>query len=170
MDYSILLKRLRFLWKERCIVLVENVSIKNYRSIEELRLPRCGPLNVFIGQNNAGKSNILQAIHTVFRCIRGGRIVAPEVHVSNELNYFNKHTSSPVEISLRFSLALAERDSLLRDIATEAPHVKNALDGLDPSLRLAVTFTIVPAPAAFGIVSRISLAKVPDKNRIYPKD
>src|ERR1700693_4606729 len=121
---------------------LETVSIKNYRSIEAVELSRFGGLNILIGKNNAGKSNILNAVYAVFTCIRGGRVVVPHPLISNELNFFSKNTSDPIEIRLEFSLALAERDILLRDIASEAPHVKNALDGLDPSLRLAITLRV----------------------------
>ena len=123
---------------------LQSASIKNFRSIEDLQLAGCGRLNVLIGKNNAGKSNILNAIYAVFRCIKGGRIVALRPDVSSELNFFNKNTADHIEVCLEFSLTLAERDVLLRDIASEAPHVKNAVDGLDPSLRLSLSLTVVP--------------------------
>jgi hypothetical protein len=136
---------------------LQSASIKNFRSIEDLHLEHCSGLNVLIGKNNAGKSNILTAMNGFFTSIRGGRVVVPRVPIGNELNFFNKNISEPIEITLKFSLALAERDALLRDIAFEAPHVKNALDGLDPTLHLSVTLAIRSAPEQFAIVNRIGL-------------
>lgn len=136
---------------------LESASIKNFRSIEEIHLAHCGGLNILIGKNNAGKSNILSAIHVVFSCVKGGRIVVPRPPIGNELNFFNGNTADPIEITLKFSLAASERDVLLRDIGSEAPHVKNALDGLDPALRLSITLTVAPSPELFSVVSRIAL-------------
>jgi AAA15 family ATPase/GTPase len=41
--------------------MITELDIKNYKSIRELTLP-LGRINVFIGENGAGKSNILEVI------------------------------------------------------------------------------------------------------------
>ncbi|MEZ4830135.1 MAG: AAA family ATPase [Bacteroidia bacterium] len=41
--------------------MIENLTIKNFKSIKELELP-CRKLNVFIGDPNSGKSNIIEAL------------------------------------------------------------------------------------------------------------
>src|SRR5436305_14490807 len=108
-------------------MLLQSASIRNFRSIEELQLSGCRGLNVLIGKNNAGKSNILAAIHAVFNCTRGGRVVVSRPSIASSLNFYNGNTKDPIIITLHFSLALAERDSLLREIASEVPHMKNAV-------------------------------------------
>src|SRR5678816_902697 len=40
---------------------VNRIHIKNFKSIVDLRL-ELGPVNVFIGENGSGKSNILEAL------------------------------------------------------------------------------------------------------------
>lgn len=41
--------------------MIQNLTIKNYKSIEQLDL-NCSRINVFIGEPNSGKSNILEAL------------------------------------------------------------------------------------------------------------
>ncbi|PIY18735.1 hypothetical protein COZ13_09040 [Candidatus Desantisbacteria bacterium CG_4_10_14_3_um_filter_40_18] len=50
--------------------MVEKLSVKNFKSIKDLEID-CGRINLFIGEPNAGKSNILEAIGLLSWC--GGR-------------------------------------------------------------------------------------------------
>ena len=42
--------------------MLKNLTIKNYKSIKELEIKNLNRINLFVGRNNAGKSNILEAI------------------------------------------------------------------------------------------------------------
>jgi len=136
---------------------LEAVSIKRFRSIESVEVAECGRFNVLIGKNNSGKSNILSAIYAFFTCIEGGNVVTLAPTIGQEIDFFKRVTELPIEIALTFHLALAERDALIRDISTEAPQMKNALDGLDPSLRLSMTVCIAHRPVSYSFVSKIAL-------------
>lgn len=68
--------------------MITELEIKNYKSIRELQLP-LGRINVFIGENGAGKSNILEVIALAaaaaadkldheFLSSRGIRVTSPE--------------------------------------------------------------------------------------------
>ncbi len=70
-------------------LVLETIRIENYKSIDKLVLP-LGRVNVFIGENGAGKSNILEAIALAgaaqaskldneFLASRGIRVSAPEL-------------------------------------------------------------------------------------------
>lgn len=70
------------------IILITEIQIENYKSIEKLTLP-LGRVNVFIGENGAGKSNILEIIALAgaasankldneFLTSRGIRVTNPE--------------------------------------------------------------------------------------------
>jgi len=81
--------------RKRCIdlhgltnAMIKELEIKNYKSIRELTLP-LGRMNVFIGENGAGKSNILEVIALAaaaaadkldheFLSSRGVRVTSPE--------------------------------------------------------------------------------------------
>jgi hypothetical protein len=138
-------------------VYLETVSIKRFRSVEDCELSGVGGFNVLIGKNNSGKSNILSGIHAFFRCIEGGNVVTLQPPHGGEIDFYRGETKQPIEITLSFSLTPPERDSLIQDIFTEAPQVRNAAEGLDLALRVVVTVAITYIRRPFGYVSRIAL-------------
>ncbi len=42
--------------------MIRNLSIRNFKSVKKLDIPFCKRVNVFIGEYNSGKSNILEAL------------------------------------------------------------------------------------------------------------
>lgn len=128
---------------------LESVSVNRFRSIDSNQLTNCGDFNVLIGKNNSGKSSILSAINAFFTCIQSDNVVTLDPLIGQEIDFFKRETQLPIEITITFSLSLAERDALIRDIVTEAPQMRNAVDGIDPSLRLSVSLKIAPPPNNF---------------------
>ena len=112
---------------------------------------------MLIGKNNSGKSNILAAIDAFFSTIRDGNIVTLDPPLGKEIDFFRKETGCPIEIRLTFSLSLAERDALIQNIIAEAPQLKTAVEGIDPSLRLVISVTFTSRQVRIGYVSSISL-------------
>jgi AAA15 family ATPase/GTPase len=45
---------------------LKSISIQNFKSLEEESIKHPSELNVFVGKNNSGKSNILKAIDLFF--------------------------------------------------------------------------------------------------------
>ena len=41
---------------------IENINIKNYRGIQELNITGLKSINILVGDNNAGKTSLLEAI------------------------------------------------------------------------------------------------------------
>jgi len=74
--------------------MIKSVSIKNYRSIKELEIP-LSQLTAFIGYNNSGKSNILNALDVLL----GERW--PTDPFDKE-DFHNHNTSNPIEIEAFF--------------------------------------------------------------------
>jgi predicted ATP-dependent endonuclease of OLD family len=137
---------------------LESVLIKRYRSAHEVQLPYVGDFNVFIGKNNSGKSTLLRAIKSFFACLKRGNVISMDAPIGRELiDFSHRKVTEPMEIAATFSMQLAERDALIRDIAIEAPQLKNAVDGLDPSLWLEVLLTINPPPDRFAYTQKLSL-------------
>lgn len=87
--------------------MIRKIKIENFKSIKRLEL-ELGRVNVFIGENGSGKSNILEAIALAgaaeankldneFLTSRGIRVTDPQMMRSA----FNKEdTSSPISVSL----------------------------------------------------------------------
>ena len=156
---------------------LRTIDIRGYRSIECVSIADCGGFNVLIGKNNAGKSNILAALRGFFECISGGAVVTPTLTFGGDSIDFSKTTSSTagleakpsflhptIDISLTFILTLAERDELLRDIVIAAPQMKNAVDGLSPSLLVQATLRVMPAPQRFAFLSDITIWPEADRD------
>jgi putative ATP-dependent endonuclease of the OLD family len=139
---------------------LEAVNIKRFRSIDDILMTDCGSFNVLIGKNNSGKSSILTAIQAFFTCIKSGSVASLHPPIGQDIDFFERDTRNPIEITFVFALALAERDALVRDIVTEAPQMKNAVDGIDPSLRLAVTLRIISAKESFSYITKVALTEL----------
>lgn len=131
---------------------LDSIKIEKFRSIKEEEILNCGNFNVLIGKNNSGKSNILAAIDFFFKCIEDGNVVTISPPVGQKIDFYERITDHPIEITLVFELSLADRDILLRDIVSEAPQMKHAVDGIDPSIFMYVTLNINPPPRNFAFV------------------
>jgi predicted ATP-dependent endonuclease of OLD family len=136
---------------------IHALSVSNFRSIREAHLEECGQLNVLIGKNNSGKSNMLAALKTFFEFF-GPRptIATNRPAISAETDWYARDTSQLVKITTTLQLSDAELDELKNSISDEAPQVRTALfsrelDGL-VSLELSFKF----APSNIGFVSAIA--------------
>lgn len=80
------------------------VKIENFRGIHSLHLPLDG-LTVLIGENNAGKSTVLEAIRLVltrgFGVRRGGQFTEYDFHLKDAAA--TPQTAEPISITLHFA-------------------------------------------------------------------
>lgn len=75
---------------------ITKLTIKNYKSVRDLDLDLSPRINVFIGANNVGKSNILSAMEW---------LLGPSYPMPNRLgrwDFYNGDESLPMKISLTF--------------------------------------------------------------------
>jgi AAA15 family ATPase/GTPase len=93
--------------------LVEDIHIKNFKSIDDLKLS-LGTINVFIGENGAGKSNVLEAIafaaaasvgktDNEFLAARGIRVTRPDL-MRSAFDEENTHKDLKFEVELNTGL------------------------------------------------------------------
>jgi len=73
---------------------IKAFTIKNYRSIKELKIENLNPVNVFFGKNNVGKSNILRGLHLAFFCLKNDEIFLPDTM------FYNRNIYKPIEITV----------------------------------------------------------------------
>lgn len=89
--------------------MITAIEIENYKSINKLKLD-LGRVNVFIGENGAGKSNILEAIalagaaaaeklDTEFLSSRGIRVTNPEYM---RMAFPGSNANDPIKINIQF--------------------------------------------------------------------
>ena len=147
---------------------VEKVQIRNFRSVFSCDLGSCGGFNVLIGKNNSGKSNVLSAINAFFSAVKNGDIVSLDPLVNKQLDFYNKNSESPSEVTLTFLLEEEERAELKAGIFEDSPQMSNAVDNLDPNLRLKVRIGFELHPYNYACVNRISLATPTDSDEPDP--
>ncbi|MDK2781939.1 MAG: hypothetical protein PWR13_967 [Archaeoglobi archaeon] len=79
---------------------IKNLEIKNFKSVKDLKL-ECRRINVFIGEPNTGKSNILEALGFISYLTYGGNFRA-YVRFQNMTNlFFDMDLGN--EVSIKFS-------------------------------------------------------------------
>jgi putative ATP-dependent endonuclease of OLD family len=137
---------------------VDKIQVNNFRSVQSAELNDCGDLNVLIGKNNSGKSNMLIAVDAFFRCINRTSVIALNPPIGKEVDFFGKSTSLPMSITLTLRLSNTELDKLISDIIEEAPQVKNALTGAQALQYLSVTVSLFPPRNRFAYVSKIIMS------------
>lgn len=71
---------------------IDRVHIKNFKSLKEVSLS-CGNLVSIIGENNSGKSNLIEALDLFFN---------PSVEAIDEESFHEKTVSEPIEIRVDF--------------------------------------------------------------------
>lgn len=139
------------------------VKIENFRSIAETCLEDCGNLNVLIGKNNSGKSNILSAIQKFFDFFTGDEGIATTVSpIRNTTDWHVK--SDPVRITLALDFNAGEVEELRESISQETPQVKNALSNLTGGACVEFELTFMLEPSCVGFISRIWLINLDGRN------
>ena len=96
---------------------IHSILAENYRPFAVLAEVRLGPLATIVGQNDAGKSNILQALQLFFEArpkIEGGDVhdgASPDDDVVVEVAF----TSLPEKIELEEGVETTLQDEMLVD-------------------------------------------------------
>jgi putative ATP-dependent endonuclease of the OLD family len=58
---------------------LDTVTIRNFRSFDKIEIPLCKDLTVFVGENNGGKSNAIDAIRLITTPLSGRREIYAEL-------------------------------------------------------------------------------------------
>lgn len=143
---------------------LEKLTIKNFKSIHNQTL-ELGPLNIFIGSNGAGKSNLIQAFQFLREIVTqnlGG--YTAKKGGADTLLYFGRVTSPQMEFFLEFGegnesneyrvvLGGTDQDSLMIERETAYYHKKY----------------IHPNPFEWAIASNVNESKLRDHTHICAK-
>lgn len=80
--------------------IISELTIKNFKSIKEIKLEQCKPVNLFVGKPNTGKSNILEAISLLSGGFNPGKKIFEGSIFYETLNnlFFNQDISQIVSV------------------------------------------------------------------------
>ena len=87
-------------------MLLHSIEIKNYRSLEHIKLDSFQQFNVLIGRNNAGKSAIFQALEDLNKALYHGQRIPQEALTGRD-------AKRSFEINLVFELRSKEREEFI---------------------------------------------------------
>jgi hypothetical protein len=135
---------------------LQQIQIRDFRSISNATLPSVGRFNVLIGKNNTGKSNLLSSIVQFFRFMANGDVVAAEGFGNKTLDFHRGTAES--HLIFTFGLDAAERASLISSLTSQSPQVKNAAESLPATLQLGCHLTIRRRPSPLAYLSEVYLS------------
>lgn len=92
-------------------MLLRSLTIKNYRSLEDVRLEKLGQFNVLIGRNNSGKSSVFGILQELNATLGGGGSVPDRVLTDSDLN-------RSLEVTLTFEPRQEDREEFVDLVAT----------------------------------------------------
>jgi putative ATP-dependent endonuclease of the OLD family len=109
------------------MVNIRCIHIRRFRSIAAATLPDCGPLNVLIGKNNAGKSNVFGTIDLLLSHLAEAA-VANSWRVTRPADEFkDRDTRVPIQVGIEFDLSRELNAELRERLVREVPHLENAI-------------------------------------------
>ncbi len=139
---------------------IRAVEIRNYRSIACSGLDRCGDLNILIGKNNAGKSNVLAAIELVMSHLKRGSLAVPWHDPRREDEFNNRNIEDTIRIGVEFELSSETNESLRNALALEAPNLERSIQQI--SEHTVLSFVLAAAHQERGFYSFIEQIAVGD--------
>lgn len=89
---------------------ISEIFIDGYRNFKDVRIPFKDGINVIIGPNNAGKSNLLRAIALVMNVNNHRNIDINDIFVETDIEKL-KGTAPSISISVFFSQSATESDT-----------------------------------------------------------
>lgn len=96
---------------------VKSITLENFRSFKEaMPIEGLSDVNIFIGANNAGKSNILEALRYLQALASRRQLRSFEEMV------FDGDTRRKIHMSLSFSLSAEERKDFIKQVFQDNPN------------------------------------------------
>lgn len=117
---------------------IHALCIRRYRSIQSASLRDCGGLNVLIGKNNSGKSNVLSALHLVQQHLSRGTIAGPMASARPIDEFTDRDISKPFQIGVEYSLTAEMNHQVRQMLKSNAPHLEKAIDQLRQHNRISI--------------------------------
>ncbi|MFC3226791.1 ATP-dependent endonuclease [Marinibaculum pumilum] len=118
---------------------ISKIAILNYRSINQAILENCSNLNIIVGRNNSGKSNILSAIDLFFQHSRNRHISSVWAGRGRPKDeFFGRNLENPISIAVELDIDEAFSNSICDAIINEYEGVEKAIANLRKENALSI--------------------------------
>jgi putative ATP-dependent endonuclease of OLD family len=139
---------------------IQAVHVRRFKSVESASLLKCGPLNVLIGKNNAGKSNLLAAIDQIFAHLKRGTL-AGTWNTERPLDEVTgRNSANVVEIGLECELSQTVNEQLRTRLANEGPHLAKSIEQLVNADKISFVLGGAIEPRPFLYVQSIAIGPI----------
>jgi putative ATP-dependent endonuclease of OLD family len=120
---------------------IKTIRVCGFRSLEKATLSDCGRLNVLIGKNNSGKSNLLATIDLVHRHLLAATIAAhwPTPRPADE--FTDRRSNQPLQIGVEFELPPELNTALRERLKTDAPLLEKSIEQIAGHNSLSVVIS-----------------------------
>ncbi|WP_344571997.1 AAA family ATPase [Streptomyces violaceolatus] len=136
---------------------LSSIRACGFRSLQDVSLDDCGELNVLIGKNNSGKSNLLSAVRAFFDFFQvSGDVVSISPTVHRGTDWHRQSGKRVVTLDAKLSMNEQEISQLKEDIALEAQQLRNALFSSSAECGISVRLTFDGRDRPVGYVSKVS--------------
>lgn len=122
---------------------LRSLEIKNYRSLEQVKLEQFRKLNVLIGRNNSGKSSVFNALALLSTSLRGTDVEWDKVLTARD-------KSRSLEFSLVFEPSSKDRSEFISILADNLSDTRKE-EISKSSLFRQVEFTFVGSERISGL-------------------
>lgn len=113
---------------------ISNIEIENYRNFESVSMQLKEGINLLIGQNNSGKSNLIRALALIFDPSSRKQLTLDDIY--NNISLDKLKTHSP-KVSISIQLSQSEGENLMGD---ELVTVSNWLISLTEPYKASVKY------------------------------
>lgn len=144
---------------------LRSIQVRRFRSIASAGLTECGGLNILIGKNNAGKSNLLSAIELMFTHLKRGRIAGPWPVQRPSAEFTDRDSSNPIRIGIEFDLSSELSEALRERLTKEAPHLERSIEQIRAHNSVVFILAgVIVDSQGFLFVEQLTVGKLTSKN------
>lgn len=106
---------------------ISGLFVKNFRSIDQLKINRLGNINVFVGKNNSGKSTVLKSIDSFLKIMDKKMVV----RTYEKKDFYRNRTQLPIKIACSITVGDSKFDELLKIMKEEYPQLVSGVEALE---------------------------------------
>ena len=123
--------------------IIRNIYVSNFRGLESGSVTECGPLNILIGKNNAGKSSLLAAIPILFEHLAEGKIAATWKAQRPNEEFTHREINRTLQLGFELHLSEKNKNDICDALRATAPHLDKTIESLQSESTISFIFRFI---------------------------